>query len=65
MRTEAEVRNLLAIYKKHNDAFAEELKSLTGDDFEDVSAMFNRNALIISALQWMIGEDTIRVTTAA
>ncbi len=61
MRTQSEVREMLNIYRDHNDAIAEQVSRTSSDEIDGLCSVFNSNAQIICALQWVMGEDTIRV----
>ncbi len=61
MRTQSEVREMLNTYRDHNDAIAEQIGKAASDEIDELCNIFNSNAKILCALQWVMGEDTIKV----
>ncbi len=56
IRSEAEIRAMVAALTRFNDAIALELATCSDEHLHT----FNTNAMLLCALQWALGEDTMR-----
>lgn len=60
MRTEAEVRSLVATIEGVNERLSEKIRTQP-DAFDEHAALFNSNGSLLCALRWCLGEDTIQI----
>jgi len=60
MRRRSEIEAVLSVFEKIN-ASVEQPGETLGDDVDRMAA-FNRNSLIVCALQWVLGKDTLKVS---
>ena len=59
MRTNDEVLALVTKLEKHNSIIDRQLRDNTADD--GCFAAYNSNSMLLCALRWVLGEDTITV----
>lgn len=63
MRTEAEIRAMLEALERINRMAETIIANTFNDDMRnETMAEFNRNGLMISVLQWVLGGDQLKVT---
>ena len=64
MRSEREVRAMLALFEEINEALWLQVSAAVQDgaDCDTGIAQYNRNGQLIAAFKWVLGEDTIKIS---
>jgi hypothetical protein len=62
VRSTAEVQSVLDSFLRLNSKLSAQM-GMPGADIDDLAGNFNSNGMMICALQWVLGADTIKIST--